>query len=47
MPAQSFEFVKDKAALDKPLNDLGWVGLDRNAPEIVAKRDYLARTGGI
>ena len=47
MSAQSFEFVKDDAALAKPLNALGWVGIDRNAPDIVAKREYLAREGGI
>lgn len=27
--------------------DLGWFGRDRNAPEIVAQRDYLAEHGGI
>jgi ectoine hydroxylase-related dioxygenase (phytanoyl-CoA dioxygenase family) len=39
--------IKDEQVSAVPLNDLGWVGVDRNSPEIVELRDYLAENNGI
>lgn len=37
----------DAGAANVPLNELGWVGVDRSAREIVELREYLAENNGI
>ena len=39
--------VRDEHVLDLDLNDLGWVGRDRNDPEVVALREHLEANNGI
>lgn len=43
----SLAIADDPNAMAKNLNDLGWVNLDRNLPEFVAKRQYLEAHNGI
>jgi ectoine hydroxylase-related dioxygenase (phytanoyl-CoA dioxygenase family) len=39
--------IRDRSATKLPLNELGWVGVDRNSAEVCRLRDYLAANNGI
>ena len=41
------QLVDDSDAASVPLNDLGWVSVDPNAPDVVELRDYLLANNGI
>ncbi|MGE0624165.1 MAG: phytanoyl-CoA dioxygenase family protein [Pseudomonadales bacterium] len=41
------ELVADQTAASLPLNELGWVGIDRQAAAVQQLRDYLAANNGI
>ena len=41
------QLVDDSDAASVPLNDLGWVNVDPNAPDVVELRDYLLANNGI
>ena len=37
----------DPAALERPFDELGWVGRDRDDPDVVALRDHLEAGNGL
>ncbi len=41
------QMVSDTQAMSKPLNDLGWVGRDPDAPAVRQLREHLKRNNGI
>ena len=41
------QLVDDSDAVSGPLNDLGWVNVDPNAPDLVELREYLLANNGI
>ena len=44
---EQYVLEPDPAVLDASDEDLGWVGVDRDAPEVVALREHLQQSNGI